>query len=140
MVNKTSNFKTKLTGNNSEMSRINCNTLRCLSFPCLDSRLSITNYCLANSWRGAGSHPLRYRRCRNSCQKTRPSVVMSPMIESLRVWPSHSLQCCFKQYHKSPSKQNTGTPGSNYLGTIADLNNLPATAGQRPGPGLMKCT
>ena len=33
MVNKVSSFKTKLTGNNAEVSSVNCKTLWCSTFP-----------------------------------------------------------------------------------------------------------
>ena len=52
MVNKTSSFPhKKLTGNNTEASRVNHNTLWCLTFPRsrLESKRSVTNYCSANS-------------------------------------------------------------------------------------------
>ena len=38
MLNKTSRFKTKLIGNNAEASRVNCNTLWCLSLTFSHSR------------------------------------------------------------------------------------------------------
>ena len=47
MVNKTSNFKTKLTGNNAEVCTVNRNTLE-LSHA-LYRRLPVTDTCSANS-------------------------------------------------------------------------------------------
>ena len=62
-VNKTSHFKTNLTGNNAEASRVNRNIAWCSLSHILHSRLPATSYCLA---RGAVFNLLQLHMLNNN--------------------------------------------------------------------------